>query len=54
MLSDVLSYAGNEIDRYLREFPRAYTSEILDEILEVRNAMEELRSNSKLPPRYKQ
>jgi hypothetical protein len=42
MISDVLSDACDEIDRYLRQMPETYAA-CLDEVLAVRAAMDTLR-----------
>ncbi len=49
LIRDALSEAIDEIDRYLREHPRTYTGVMLDKILEVRNAMDELRIELETP-----
>ena len=43
MISDVLSDAISEIDRYLREYQDVYAGTIRESILEVRDIMHILR-----------
>ncbi len=43
MISDVLSDAISEIDRYLREYKDVYTGAMRERIIEVRDATHELR-----------
>jgi len=49
LIRDALSEAIDEIDRYLREYPRAYTGDMREKILKVRNAMDELRIELETP-----
>jgi len=49
LIGETLSEAVDEIDCCLREHPRAYTGDILDKILKVRNAMDELRIELETP-----
>ncbi len=43
MISDVLSDAISEIDRYLDEYQNLYAGPVRDRIIEVRDIMHELR-----------
>ncbi len=45
MISDVLSDAINEIDRYLRDYQDVYTGRVRESILEVRSIMHILRDD---------
>jgi DNA-directed RNA polymerase specialized sigma subunit len=50
MISDTLSDAVAEIDRYLRDFPQCYRGAIRSEIIAVREAMDALRCELDRPP----
>ena len=50
MISDVLSEAHSELERYLREFPQVYNGELADKATRLMAQMEELRLELDTPP----
>lgn len=52
MISDTLSEAVSEIDRYLTEMPDVYQGDLRARIVKVRNDMEAIREELDAPPHF--
>ena len=50
MISDVLSEAVSEIEKYLKMFPKAYKGVMKKKIIELKEHMEKIRIELDTPP----